>query len=44
MDRMTMQARVSTRWRSTPGDLVELFIDQDCLHIFNSETGQRLAA
>jgi len=44
VDRMTVQARVSTRWRSSPGDLVELFIDQDCLHIFNGDTGQRLAA
>jgi ABC-type sugar transport system ATPase subunit len=44
MDRLTLQARVSTRWRSSPGDLVELFIDQDCLHIFNGDTGQRLAA
>jgi multiple sugar transport system ATP-binding protein len=39
-----MQARVPMRWRSVPGEPVKLFIDQTRLHMFSSETGQRLVA
>jgi ABC-type sugar transport system ATPase subunit len=44
MAQLSLQARVPTRWRSAPGDNLELFIEQACLHVFSDETGQRLAA
>jgi len=39
-----LQARVPMRWRSPPGEPVKLFIDQTRMHMFSSETGQRLVA
>ncbi|HSW20729.1 MAG TPA: sn-glycerol-3-phosphate ABC transporter ATP-binding protein UgpC [Ramlibacter sp.] len=39
-----VQARIPQRYQHTPDSNVSLFIDPSRLHVFRSETGQRLAA